>query len=123
MALMSHMLDIEFCTLWWPPGAVTVCFLAEMLLGCWDPKRRPHLLSDVGAVPGGTSPLGPGSSCQGDHRQTLFQSFEHMHINTAKEGIPSGLDYLIRYYQAQEGDAENVTYLNTKKQAKNFSNK
>lgn len=57
-----------------------------------------RLLSDMGALPAGSSPLGPGFSCRGDHRQALFQSFEHRHINTAKEGIPSGLDYLVRYY-------------------------
>lgn len=121
---MSHILDIESCTLWCPPGAMTVCFLAEELPGPWDPKQRsrPHLLSDISALLAGSSPLGPAFSCPGDRRQALFQSFGDMHIDTAKEGIPSRLDYLVRYYQAQQGDAENITYLKTKKQTlKDFS--
>lgn len=39
---MSHILKTESCTLWWPPGIVTACFLAEKLPDSWDPRQRPR---------------------------------------------------------------------------------
>lgn len=82
---MSHILEIESCAIWWPPGAVAVLFAGwetPRLLGPQTEAKDPPLLSARGALPAGSSPLGPGFCCPGPHNVPKF--FGGMHIDTAK---------------------------------------